>query len=431
MPGPQPRRTRPDWLLLGSAAALSLCGVLVNASAGGYAGTVPRWLLQLGWTVVGLGGALLLSRLDYRRLQPYAPWFYVATLLLLGLVLALPGGAETRRWLSLGPLNLQPAEPAKLAYILLAAWLLSRRGEEGPRRREYAAIVAAALIPLGLIAVQPDLATAFVFVPLALGSAYWSGIAGWKIAALLLPLGWSLTALTTAPAWIVAWVGADFAASPLGFVCRPWWWLGAVLMSGLWVVFRKRAGSYFAGLTIAGALGGLLLPLGWNLLKDYQQRRVLMFLDPTADPHGAGYNIIQSRIAIGSGGFWGKGFLRGSQGQLAFLPERHTDFAFSVWAEEWGFVGSFLLVTLYVLLLWRILRAAGRAPEGFGSLICYGVTVLLAFHAFFNIGMCLGLFPVAGLPLPFVSYGGSFMLTAWLAVGLTAAVERRSHELTL
>jgi rod shape determining protein RodA len=181
---------------------------------------------------------------------------------------------------------------------------------------------------------------------------------------------------------------------------------------------RKREKRYAGGLLAAGLTMSALLPLAWGMLLDYQQRRILMFLDPTADPKGAGYNLIQSKIAIGSGGIWGKGLARGSQSQLAFLPERHTDFAFSVWAEEWGLVGSLVLLALFGLLIWRLLRVARQLENRFSSLIAYGVAAMIGFHAVFNIGMCLGLFPVAGLPLPFVSYGGSFMLTCWLAVGL-------------
>lgn len=424
----------PDWWLLIIAGALSLCGVLINASVGGVAAGLPRWVWQSLWAVLGFCAALLVGRLDVERLKAWSPYLYGVVVILLLLTLLSRGGGEARRWLSLGPVSIQISEPAKLIFVLTAAWYLLRGGEESFKRGPLgagpvSALVGLSLVPMGLIAVQPDLATAFVFVPLSLGLLYWAGVPGWKLAALLLPLGWALTSLTAVPGWAVEAFGAEAAASPLGALLRPWWWVAAAVMISLWVVFGKRSRGFFAGLTVAGAVAGVLLPMVWGLLKDYQKTRVMMFLDPTADPRGAGYNIIQSRIAIGSGGLLGQGFLRGTQGQLAFLPVRHTDFAFSVWAEEWGFIGVSVLLALYVALCWRMIRTASRAPDLFSSLVAYGLTVMLAFHAFFNIGMCLGLLPVAGLPLPFVSYGGSFTLTAWVAVGFCAGIERRARSL--
>jgi rod shape determining protein RodA len=435
MAGSLDKQAPPDRWLLITAGALSLCGVLVNASAGGSAAGLPRWLWQTIWAALGLVTALLVSRLDSERLRRAAPYLYAGALLLLVLTLVWPDATATRRWITLGPINIQTSEPAKATFILAAAWFLLRRDEEklkrhGPMPIQALTVVLLALPSLGLIAVQPDLATAFVFVPLTLGLLYWAGVPGWKLAALLLIPAWALTALTPAPEWVIDFIGSE-AASPLGALLRPWWWLGAAVMLTLWLSLRRRTGRFFGWLTLAGAAAGVLLPPAWGLLKEYQRRRVLMFLDPTADPKGAGYNIIQSRIAIGSGGWFGKGFQRGSQGKLAFLPERHTDFAFSVWAEEWGYVGSAIMILLYVFLVARMVRTASRAPDTFSSLVAYGLAVMLAFHALFNIGMCLGVFPVAGLPLPFVSYGGSFMLTAWAAVGFCAGIERRTRSLSL
>ncbi|OGD71642.1 MAG: rod shape-determining protein RodA [Candidatus Coatesbacteria bacterium RBG_13_66_14] len=414
--------------MLGAALALSMCGVLVNASAGGEAALgIPRWAVQLAWALLGAGAATAALLFDHRRLAGAAPFLYAAALVLLAAVLVIPGGGgEARRWLTLGPVNLQPAEPAKLAFVLAGAAYLARREEKpGPRRVLTLALLA--LVPTALVAVQPDLGTAFVFVPLTLALLYWGGVPGWKMLCLLAPLAAALAAFTEAPDWVAGAVDPSLLDSPVGAVFRPWWWLGMGALAAAWLIGRRRKEPFFGFLLLAAGAASVVLPLGWNLLKAYQQRRVLMFLDPTADPKGAGYNLIQSRIAVGSGGVWGKGFGQGTQGQLAFLPERHTDFAFSVWAEEWGLVGSLVVILLFALLLGRMLRAAGRAADRFGSLAVYGATVVLAFHAVFNVGMCLGLFPVAGLPLPFLSYGGSFALVSWLAVGLAAGVERRAR----
>jgi rod shape determining protein RodA len=414
--------------MLGAALTLSACGVLVNASAGGEAVLgIPRWAVQLVWTVLGAGAAVVAVLFDHRKLAGAAPFLYAATLVLLAVVLAIPvAGGAARRWLTLGPVNLQPAELAKLAFVLAGAAYLARR-EEKPGARRVLCLTLLALAPIALVAVQPDLGTAFVFVPITLALLYWGGVPGWKLLLLLVPLAAALAAFSDVPAWLAGAVDPGLLDSPVGAVFRPWWWLAMAALVAAWLIARRKKEPFFGFLLLAAGATSVVLPLGWNLLKAYQKRRVLMFLDPTADPKGAGYNLIQSRIAVGSGGVWGKGFGQGTQGQLAFLPERHTDFAFSVWAEEWGLVGSLVVIALFALLLGRMLRAAGRAGDRFGSLVVYGATVILAFHAVFNIGMCLGLFPVAGLPVPFLSYGGSFALVSWLAVGLAAGVERRSR----
>jgi rod shape determining protein RodA len=173
------------------------------------------------------------------------------------------------------------------------------------------------------------------------------------------------------------------------------------------------------GSVIALAIGGLAsLPLGWFNLKDYQKERVMTFLNPSDDPLGRGYHIIQSKIAIGSGGFWGKGFLHGTQTRLHFLPEQHTDFIFSAFAEQWGFLGCFLLLAGYLLVIFWAFNISSRAKNTFGMVVALGITFLFFWHVLINIGMCLGLLPVVGIPLPLFSYGGSFLLVMLLGVGL-------------
>lgn len=178
---------------------------------------------------------------------------------------------------------------------------------------------------------------------------------------------------------------------------------------------------------LAFSLGGLLVafPFLWTFLKDYQKKRLLIFIQPESDPLGAGYHILQSKIAVGSGSFFGKGFMKGTQGQLRFLPEQHTDFAFSVLAEEWGFVGSFILVTLYLILLLWALNIARQAKDRFGLILAFGVTALFFWQSVINIGMVLGVVPVVGVPLPFISYGGSSILASLIGVGLLLNIHMR------
>ena len=174
-----------------------------------------------------------------------------------------------------------------------------------------------------------------------------------------------------------------------------------------------------------GLAGLVLSPFSWHFLKDYQRQRILTFLDPSRDPLGAGYHIIQSQIAVGSGMFWGKGFLQGTQSQLHFLPEQHTDFVFSVFAEEWGFVGGATLILIYCLLILWSLQIARSCRERFGNLLALGATAMIFWQIFINISMVTGLLPVVGIPLPFFSYGGSAMLANCLIVGLLLNIRMR------
>jgi rod shape determining protein RodA len=171
----------------------------------------------------------------------------------------------------------------------------------------------------------------------------------------------------------------------------------------------------------------LLVPLGWIFLKDYQKIRLLTFLNPGQDPLGSGYHVIQSQIAIGSGGFWGKGFMEGTQSQLRFLPEKHTDFAFSVFGEEWGFIGSIVLLFLFCLFLYQIFLSSEEAKDKFGALLCVGVFFYFFWQVLINIGMVLGLMPVVGVPLPFVSYGGTSLLVNFIMIGLVLNVSMRRY----
>jgi rod shape determining protein RodA len=190
------------------------------------------------------------------------------------------------------------------------------------------------------------------------------------------------------------------------------------------LVFVKVRWSALLPIALAGAG---VLPIFWSFLKDYQKKRVITFFNPDLDPLGAGYHIIQSKIAVGSGGILGKGFTKGTQCKLGFLPEQQTDFIFSALAEEWGLIGSLLLVGLYfVLILWG-LRIAIHAKDRFGAIVAFGVVAMLFWHAFINIGMVLGMMPVVGIPLPLVSYGGSFLFSTMIGVGLLLNVSMRRY----
>jgi rod shape determining protein RodA len=264
-----------------------------------------------------------------------------------------------KRWLSLGFLNLQPSELAKISILLLGAKLLSKESENLDWG-SLAKILAIGALPAGLVILEPDLG---------------SGLS------LILLLG------------------------------------GIIIFRGLTTKVIKTAVIVFP----------FLVPLGWFVLHDYQKQRILTFLNPGRDPLGAGYHIIQSQIAIGSGRFWGKGFLSGTQSQLRFLPEKHTDFAFSVFGEEWGFFGSVFLLLLFCLFLYQIFVTARGAKDRFGAFLAAGVFFYFFWQILINMGMVLGLMPVVGIPLPFISYGGSSTLVNFCLVGLVLNVSMRRY----
>ena len=396
-------RTPPlgDPTLVGLAALLSLIGLAMIWSAGQV--EVPStatgaWQRQLVWLVVAAVAFYASYRIPSRWLEWLAPWAYAASLALLVTVLFVGTGPATRSWLELGPVRLQPAEPAKLATVLMLARLLS--GSEGPGERlvELWKPVVVVLLPLALVLQQPDLGSALIFGVLLVAALYWSGV----------PLGTLLMLLSPGVSLL------------LGFSALVWgvWFL---LMVGFLFWYRPflSEGIAVLGANVAG--GALTLPI-WQHLAPYQQNRLLVFLDPGIDPRGAGWHLLQSKVAIGSGGLTGQGFGEGPQKRLAFLPEQHTDFIFSVAAEELGFLGVAVLLTLLGAFLLRTLRVAREASDEFGSLVVFCLLSVWFTHLLVNVGMTVGLMPITGLPLPFLSYGGSFLVSLAIGLGMVASI---------
>lgn len=231
-------------------------------------------------------------------------------------------------------------------------------------------------------------------------------------------LGWGRLLLTVA-----------YAAVPVAFIYLQPDLGTAVIIGAIWLAMVVASGARLPQFVSIALAGLALIPVAWPLLQDYMRERILVFLNPAHDPLGAGYNVNQARIAIGSGGMWGQGFASGSQSQLQFLRVRHTDFIFSVLGEELGFAGVLVLVVLLGLLLFRILRVAGQARDEFGRLIAAGTAAMIGFQAYANISMNLGLLPTVGMPLPFVSYGGSALISTLLGIGLVQSVAMRHRRL--
>lgn len=364
------------------------------------------WTRQLAWAVIAFGVAWIVASIHYRAYDALAWPVYVVALLLLALVLVKGSSAMgAKRWLDLGPLRFQPSELAKVATVLVLARRFDQEKLDLRRFAQWFPALLIALVPFALVAKEPDLGTSLTFPVILIAMYFWAGM---PVGQLLLGLSPVLTAV-------------------LFFLTSGLWW-SAGLVAVLLGAVRPRLPTLLVVLLLNGAVA-LALPQVWNHMHDYQKRRIETFLNPGEDPYRAGYQIIQSRIAIGSGGIKGVGYLKGTQKGLAFLPMRHTDFIFSVVGEEWGLLGTLTVVLLYALLVLRGFRLALAARSGFASLLAVGVVSALFYHVMVNILMTIGWAPVTGLPLPFISYGGTALVANGIQIGLLQNVAIRRTEL--
>jgi rod shape determining protein RodA len=386
-----------DWYLIVSGFILSVIGIFLIYSAQFDAATgksLDFYVKQMIWLALALFVFAVLIHMPLRMIDYFSYVFYAAALISLLLVLFV-GQAKygAARWFALGPINVTPSDIAKLALLVALSRYLafSKLPPESKRRLFISGVLTAILILL--ILRQPDLGTSLVFAALLLSLWFWSGLSPLYLFLVISPL----ISLLAAFHWIT-------------------WVIYLVLLISLLLV--SRPGFLFGFVAVLANLAfGIITPFVWNRLAGYQKLRILTFLDPGHDPRGAGYQIIQSKIALGSGGLLGKGYLGGSQSQLKFLPERHTDFVFSVLGEELGFLGTTVVVALFGLILYRGIKIAARCRSRFASNLAWGAVTILFFQFFVNIGMTLGLMPVTGLPLPFLSYGGTSLVLSWTLIG--------------
>ena len=396
-------RTVGDAPLLACALLLAALGIAMIWSAGQVdvpSGVTGAWRRQLAWIGISLVAFGITVRIPLRWLEWVTPWVYGLAVLLLVVVLAVGTGPNTRSWLRLAGFSFQPAELAKLATILMLARVLGGRKEAETRLFGLWKPVLIVFVPFVLVMAQPDLGSALIFVVILFSALYWAGCPLFTIFMLVSP-GVSLI---------------------LGFSAAVWGVWFVIVVASLWA--RRPFIAEGVAVALANlAAGALATPL-WNRLAPYQRRRLLVFLDPEVDPQGAGWHLIQSKVAIGSGGLSGQGFGQGPQTRLAFLPEQHTDFIFSVVGEELGLVGVLIFLALFWWFLNRVLRVASSSPPGYGSLIAFCFFAVWLSHVVINIGMTVGLMPVTGLPLPFLSYGGSFLLTTFVGLAMVCRVAR-------
>lgn len=351
-----------DWPLFAAIALICGLGLLNLYSALSGRAHQALFVRQIVWMGLGLALYVAVTVIDYRVWSRFAWMFLAGVISLIGLVAILGSAIKgSNRWLDLGLFNLQPSEIAKVAVILGCAQLAHETETGELPLAEVLARVAALVLPVALVLLQPDLGSASLIL------------------------------------FIVVSVGY--------MAMRSVWLLNGLVGTGI-----------------------ALVPLMWDrLLHQYQKDRVLAFLDPEHDPTGVGWHTRQSILAVGSGRVTGEGYLEGTQNQFRYLPEQWTDFPFSVWAEEWGFIGCLVLLALYLFLLMWILNAAMNARDRLGAVLCLGTAAMVFWHVVVNIAMVLGLAPVVGVTLPLVSYGGSSILTIFLALGLVSSVSARRH----
>ncbi|HEX9652324.1 MAG TPA: rod shape-determining protein RodA [bacterium] len=396
-----------DLGLLVTVIALTICGLMAIFSATHSSESAIiklNFKRQLIWVTFGCLVLTLTALIPNRFYHKYAYHAYAITFVLLVVVLFIGTGAGTRRWLTIGPVWIQPVEFAKIGAVMALAKYLSQDHRKLDKVLDVSIAFAIVIMPMILVVRQPDLGSSLVFLAVILPILHWAGLSHIALFALTAPI--------------------------ISLVCAFNYYSFLIAMIAISVVLLlSRRGMMFFLTNFFINIGvGVFTPIIWNLLKEYQKQRILTFLGLVTDPQGLGYQVIQSKVAIGSGGFFGKGFLQGTQTHLRFLPEQHTDFIFCVIGEEFGFVGAIVILSLFLFLILRCIGISVNARTKFESLLVFGCTIIFLFQISVNIGMTIGIMPVTGIPLPFLSYGGSSLIMSFVGVGLALNAARKRFE---
>lgn len=399
-------RERTDVPLILATVGLMLVGLASIYSATYDAQMSELYVKQLLSAGIGIAALIATALIPSRMLQLVSlPAYFLSLLVLVTVLLIGKQVSGSTSWFQVGPFSVQPSEFAKVTTVLALAVHLARSDVSLSRTKDAIIPTLMVLAPVMLILWQPDTGTAMIFFGMFLPVLYWGGSSTFTLLALVSPGVVAIAALLGPTPFFISLVA-----------------MGALI----WLTRQNTlaAAAVFSFLVLAG----ISVQSIHASLRPYQQKRIETFLSPDADPLGAGYNILQSKIAIGSGGFFGKGYLQGTQTQLNFIPAQWTDFIFCVPGEEFGFVGAALIVVLFAVLLLRGIRTASMVKNPFGSFVAIGITGVFATHIFMNIGMAIGLAPVVGIPLPFLSYGGSALIADMIMVGLLLNVYAHRKE---
>lgn len=393
-----------------------------------------EWIKQIIWVVTSIALMVFFSFYDYSKFKTIAVWLYLGTMVLLLFTLffgSLRNGA--RSWIGIGPFGIQPAEFSKIAVILYLAAFLDNNYKTIHTLKKFAQSIVIIAIPMLLILAQPDFGSAIVNVPIYLVMLY---LAGAKIRHLiyLLLTGSLVIYFTVLPAWAEYIVQEEVMLvrvfTELALMRYVLLALGVLILLATvgFFYFRKNyyywisyiTSSFF--ISLIGAVGGRMV------LKGYQIMRLIIFIDPQVDPQGAGWNMIQSITAVGAGGIWGRGWLQGTQSHLRYLPQQSSDFIFSIFSEEAGFVGALVVFSLYALMLVRSLIIIDRSNDRYGVAVGAGIVGMIFFHVIINTGMAIGVMPITGIPLFFLSYGGSSLWTASTGIGILLSIYQRRYR---
>jgi rod shape determining protein RodA len=424
-----------DFLILLPVIALMILGILFIYSSGITSAGVQvsnEYVRQIIWASVGLIMALIMSMVNYRRFYNISLYPYLIVLALLVYTYVFGRVAHGTRWLRIGIFGLQASEFAKIATIIFLARYLTDTRNRGNSFIRFIMSCLIVFVPMGIVLIQPDLGTALVFIPILLSMTFIAGVSRryliFSVASIMFT-GF----LTVLPLWQTHILRKSL--SIFSVLTNPRLVIIAILAMGIIIAialfgYLKYQKQYFFWIVYGFAI--MIFSLGASygariMLKSYQIMRLIVFIDPNIDPRGAGWNIIQSVTAIGAGGLTGKGYLQGTQSHYRFLPEQSTDFIFSIFSEEAGFIGGMAIFILFLIICLRYLRLAKITSDPFAEYICAGLTGVYSFHFLINVGMTMGIMPITGIPLLFMSYGGSSLLSAMLGIGLALSIHVRRY----
>ena len=427
-----------DYLLILIVLTLVSLGVMfIYSSSINSEGisVTNEYTKQIVWASIGLVLMVFLTIYDYRRIESISIVLFIALLILLvGVRLFGRYVNGAKSWSGIGEFGVQPSEFGKIFYILYLARILDETSSSNQFRRFLLATLVL-LIPMGRILLQPDLGTASVYLPIYFVMCFIAGVPLRYIGYILL-FGVFTIFFAILPVW-----NAEIAAKPLAVISiltnlklRFILILAFIMITLLGYVIRRYLHGpryiywiiYFTSIIALALIFSLVLG---KVLKDYQIKRLIIFMNPNKDPLGAGWNIIQSKVAIGAGGVIGQGYLMGTQSHYRFLPQQSTDFIFSILSEEFGFLGGMLVFSLYIVILLKILYIIRKCVNRYGAYICAGIFGMFTFHFFINVGMVMGIMPITGIPLLFLSYGGSSLLTAMSCIGIVMNINYRKADL--
>jgi rod shape determining protein RodA len=397
-----------DWVLILVTTLLFAMGLISIYSATYDAGMSEYFTKQLLFGIVGGGVMIAIMFMPERWLFDYAYILYgIAMLLLIAVIVIGKTVYGSKSWLTIGPITFQPSEFGKIATLLAVARSISSRGRDLSNWSDLIMPIILFVIPIGLIMLEPDFGSASVYGVMLLGMMFWGG------ASLNL-----ITFLVGAPISVI-----------MGFIGREWVFVSSIITASIPMFLKRDLMKALAMLLVFIAIG-FSSRYVYGVLKPHQQSRIQTFLNPDNDPRGRGYHVIQSIMAVGSGGVTGKGFLHGTQTQLRYIPKQWTDFIFCVPTEEFGFVGGVLVIGLLAILILQCIAIARQSGNAFGSILSASVGIIFFYHATVNIGMAIGAFPVMGIPLPFLSAGGSALVMNMASVGIVLNVYRNRRKVS-